>query len=139
MLHDQRGPDRIQRKGSSEIDRIELPPALLGSLALIMQKSRRIDHQTKLTLIGGERCGTCETAFVQKVDRWQSAATERDYMLEFSRGPDGFDQCPPNTASGAENDRHAVPGKRSKVNPGSRCAFGFKLPRHKRLAPPMTA
>ena len=70
MLHDQRGPDRIQRKGSSEIDRIELPPALLGSLTLIMQKSRRIDHQTKLTPIGGERRGTCETVFVQKVYRW---------------------------------------------------------------------
>jgi hypothetical protein len=57
MLHDERGPDRIQRKGAREISRIELPPALLGFLALIMQKSRRIDHQTKLTLIGGERRG----------------------------------------------------------------------------------
>ena len=70
MLHDERGTDRIQRKGAREIGRIELPPALLGFLALIMQKSRRIDHQTKLTLIGGECRGTCETVFVQKVYRW---------------------------------------------------------------------
>ena len=70
MLHNKRGSDRIQRKGARQIGRIELPPALLGFLALIMQKSRRINHQTKFTLIGGERRGTCETAFVQKVDRW---------------------------------------------------------------------
>ena len=69
MLHDERGPDRIQRKGAREIGRIELPPALLGFLALIMEKTRRINHQAKLTLFGGERRGTCETAFVQKVDR----------------------------------------------------------------------
>ena len=70
MLYDERGSDRIQRKGAREIGRIELPPALLGFLAFIMQKSRRIDHQTKLTLIGGARRGTCETVFVQKVYRW---------------------------------------------------------------------
>ena len=65
MLHDQRGPDRIQRKGAREIGRIELPPALFGSLAIIMQKSRRIDHQTKLAMIGGERRGTFEAGLVQ--------------------------------------------------------------------------
>jgi hypothetical protein len=70
MLHDQRRPDRIQRKGSREIGRIKMPPALLGSLAIIMEKSGRIDHQTKLTQISGERRGTFETALVQKVDRW---------------------------------------------------------------------
>ena len=70
MLHDQRGPDRIQRKGSRDIGRIELPPALLGALAIIMEKSRRIDHQTKLTRISGEGRGTFETTFVEKVDRW---------------------------------------------------------------------
>jgi len=70
MLHDQRGPDRIERKSSRQIGRIKLPPALLGALAIIMEKSRRIDHQTKLTQISGERRGTFETAFVQKVNRW---------------------------------------------------------------------
>ena len=44
-----------------------------------------------------------------------------------------------NAAARAENDRHAGLGKRPKVNPGSRYAFGFKLPRHRRLTPPMTA
>ena len=139
MLHDQRGPDRIQRKGAREIGRIELPQALLGCLAIIMQKSRRIDHQTKLTLIGGKSRGTRKTAFVQKVNRWRSAATERDYMLELFRGRDGFDECPSNTAAGAKNDRHAGLGKRPNVSLGSHCAFGFRLPRHKRLAPPMAA
>jgi hypothetical protein len=111
MLHNKRGPDRIQRKGTREIGRIELPPTFLGPLALIMQKSRRIDHQTKLSPIGGERCRTCETAFVQKVDRWRSAATERDYMLELFGGLDGFDQGPSNATARAENDRHAGLGK----------------------------
>ncbi len=43
------------------------------------------------------------------------------------------------TAAGAKDDRLAALGKRSKVNPGSRCVFGFKLPGHLRLVPPMTA
>ncbi len=60
-------------------------------------------------------------------------------MLELFRGLDGFDQSPPDTAAGAENDRHAGLGKRPKVNPSSFCAFGFRLRRHKRLAPPMAA
>ncbi len=60
MLHDQRGPDRIQRKGARE------------------------------------------TAFVQKVDRWRSAATEGDYMLALFSGLDGSDQCPYDTAAGAK-------------------------------------
>ncbi len=60
-------------------------------------------------------------------------------MLEFSRGLDGFDQCPPNTATSAENDRHAGLGKRPKVNPVSRFVFRFKLPCYQRLAPWMAA
>ena len=36
MLHDQRWSDRIQRKGPREVDRIELPPALLRSLSIIV-------------------------------------------------------------------------------------------------------
>ena len=60
-------------------------------------------------------------------------------MFELIRGLDGFDQCPSNAAARAENDRDAGLGKRPKVNPGTWYAFGFQLPRHRRLAPPMTA
>jgi hypothetical protein len=134
MLHDQCGSNCVQRKGSSELDRIELPPALLRPLAIIMEKSRRIDYETKLTPIGGERRGAFETGFVQQVDRRRSAATERDHMLEPFRGPDGFDQCPSDASAGAENDRHAGLGKRSKVDPRDRCALRFDLPSHRRLA-----
>jgi len=112
MLHDQRRPDRIQRKSAREIGRIELPPALLGCLAIIMQKSRCIDYQTQLSRIGGARRGMRETGFVQKVDRRRSAATERDYMLEFSRGLDRFNQGPSDTAAGAKYGCHAGLRKR---------------------------
>ena len=80
-------------------------------LALIMQKPRRIDHQTKLAPIGGKRCRTCKTVFVQKVDPWRCAATERDCMLKLFGGLDGFDQGPSNATARAENDRHAGLGK----------------------------
>ena len=89
MLHDQRWPDCIQRKGSCEIVRIELAPALLGCLAIIVEKSRRIDHQTKVTHIAGERRSARNTSFVLKVDRWRRAATEGYDMLEHFRGLNG--------------------------------------------------
>ena len=54
-------------------------------------------------------------------------------------GPDGFDQCPSDTAAGAEDDRHTGPGKRHKVKLGIRCARGFKLPGHPRFAPSLIA
>ncbi len=46
---------------------------------------------------------------------------------------------PSNTAAVVEDNRRAALGKRFKVTPGSRCVFGFKLPGHLRLVPPMTA
>jgi hypothetical protein len=90
-------------------------------LAIIMEKSGRIDYETKLTPIGSERRGAFETGFVQEVDRRRSAAIERDHMLESFCGPDGFDQRPSDAPAGAENDRHAGLGKRSKFNLGDRC------------------
>lgn len=127
------------RRGSSEVDRVELPPALLRPLAIIMEKSRRIDHETKLTLISGERRGAFETSLVQEVDRRRSVATERDHMLEPFRGLDGFEQCPANAAAGAENDRHAGLGKRTEINSAGCRAFGFALTGHWPLAPWPTA
>ena len=62
-----------------------------------------------------------------------------DHMLEPFRGPDGFEQCPSDTAPGAENDRHPGLGKQLKVNSGSRYALGFKSLSHPRLAPSLTA
>src|SRR5208283_4813367 len=120
MLHDQRGPNRVQRKGSSELGCIELSPALFRPLAFIVQKSGRIDHEMKLTLFGGERRGALETGLVQQVDRRRSAATERDHMIETLLGAYGCEQCPSDTAAGAENDRHAGLRKRSEVEGGSR-------------------
>ena len=35
--------------------------------------------------------------------------------------------------------RDARLGKRVEINPGSRCALGFKLPSHLRLAPSLAA
>ena len=115
MLHDQGGSNRIQREGSSELDRIELSPALLRPLAIVMEKSRRIDHKPEITHLGGERRRAFETGLVQQVDRWRRVATAFDYMLEPFRSPDGFDQGPSNTAAGAENDRHPGRGKRPKI------------------------
>ena len=60
-------------------------------------------------------------------------------MLKLFRGLDGFDQCPSNTSTRTENDRHAGLGKRPKANVSSQYAFGFELPRHRLLTPPMTA
>jgi hypothetical protein len=59
----------VERKGSHEPERIELPPALPRPLAFITKKSSRIDYETKLTLIGGERRGAFETGLVHEVDR----------------------------------------------------------------------
>jgi hypothetical protein len=104
-------------------------------LVIIVQKSRGIDHEAKLTLIGGKRRGTFETGLVQKVDRWRSAATECDHMLELFCGPNAFDQCPSDSAASAENDRHAGLGKRLKVRPGDSCGLGLELLSHRGFAP----
>jgi hypothetical protein len=111
---------------------MELSPALLRRLAIVMKKSRRIDHKPKLTHIGGECCGALETGLVQQVDRWRSAATEFHHMREPLRWPDGFDQCPTDAAAGAKNDRHAGLWKRLKFELGGCCSLGFKWSGHPR-------
>ncbi len=47
---------------------IELPPALLRRLAIVMEKSCRIDQEPKLTQIGGVRSGAFETDLLHQVD-----------------------------------------------------------------------
>jgi len=68
MLHDQGGSNRVQREGTSKFDGIELPPTLLWLLLVIVQKSCRINHETNLTLRGGELPCPLQTGLVQQVD-----------------------------------------------------------------------
>jgi hypothetical protein len=138
MLHDQRWSDRIQRKGSSEVDRIELPPALLRPLVIIVQKSRGIDHEAKLALIGGKCRSAFETGLVQKVDRRRSAAAERNDTFETFCDPNGLDQCPSDSAARAEDDRDPGLRKRPKVKPGDGCGLGLELLSHRSFAPSKT-
>tara|TARA_B100000029_G_scaffold457547_1_gene486347 strand:- start:754 stop:1131 length:378 start_codon:yes stop_codon:yes gene_type:complete len=104
-----------------------------------VEKSRRIDHQAKLTQIGGGRRDTFETYLVQEIDRWRSASTERDNTLEPLRSADAFNQRPSDTAAGTKSDRHASSIKRSDVNSGSHLALTFGLPDHLLFALPITA
>jgi hypothetical protein len=68
MLHDQCRSNGVQRERTRQFGRIELPPALLRPLAFIVKKFCRIDHETELTLCGGERRGALQTGLVQQVD-----------------------------------------------------------------------
>jgi hypothetical protein len=107
-------------------------------LVIIVQKSRGIDHEAKLTLIGGKRRGAFEAGLVQKVDQWRSAATECDHMLELFCGPNAFDQCPSDSAARAEDDRNPGLRKRLKVRPGDSCGLGLELLSHRGFAPSKT-
>jgi hypothetical protein len=135
MLHDQRWSNGVQRKGTREIARIELAPTLLGSLAIIIQKTRRIDHKPKLALLGGERCGALQTRLVQQVDGRRGRATETNHMLEAAGGTQCFNQCAPDAAAGTKNDRNASLRKRTQVDAGRRPDRCGHRPGQPRFAP----
>jgi hypothetical protein len=103
-----------------------------------VKKSRGIDHEAKLAPSGGKRRSAFETCLVQQVDRWRSAATERDDMLESFCGLDGLDQCPSDSAARAEDDRYSSLWKRQEVRFGDSCGVGLASLSHRGFAPSKT-
>ncbi len=91
--------------------------------------------EAKFAPSGGKRRSAFETGLVQQVDRWRSAATERDDMLEPFRGLDGLDQSPSDSAARADDDCHSSLGKRPGVRFGDSCGVGLASLSHRGFAP----
>lgn len=108
MLHNKRRSDRIECKGTREVDRIYFPPGLLGSLTIIVQKPGRIYHETKFALIAGKLSSPFDGGFVEKVDRWRTVATECNHTPETLCRSDRIKQCRSDSAAPAEDDCYPV-------------------------------